>query len=128
LNFGDCCTYATASIAGERLLCVGDDFRQTDLPLVSLDDGDDPGLTQMACVEGRVRSNAGRLGQACSSRHRSGARSRLSLRAVLAAQIDAELFRLSARAPSLHRVQVCPLADPERGSAEGPVAVCPWWR
>jgi len=43
LNFGDCCTYATASIAGERLLCVGDDFRQTDLPLVSLEDGDDPG-------------------------------------------------------------------------------------
>ena len=43
LNFGDCCTYPTASIAGERLLCVGDDFRQTDLPLVSLEDGDDPG-------------------------------------------------------------------------------------
>ena len=34
LNFGDCCTYATASIAGEPLLCVGDDFPQTDLPLV----------------------------------------------------------------------------------------------
>ena len=43
LNFGDCCAYATASIAGEQLLCVGNDFRQTDLPLVSLDDGDDPG-------------------------------------------------------------------------------------
>jgi ribonuclease VapC len=42
LNFGDCCTYATASVAGERLLCVGDDFRQTDLPLVSLDGGDVP--------------------------------------------------------------------------------------
>jgi ribonuclease VapC len=42
LNFGDCCTYATASIAGEPLLCVGDDFRQTDLPLVSLHDGDNP--------------------------------------------------------------------------------------
>lgn len=42
LNFGDCCTYATASIAGEQLLCVGDDFRQTDLPLVSLED-EDPG-------------------------------------------------------------------------------------
>lgn len=41
LNFGDCCTYATASIAGERLLCIGDDFRRTDLPLVSLDDGGD---------------------------------------------------------------------------------------
>ena len=43
LNFGDCCAYATASMAGEQLLCVGNDFRQTDLPLVSLDDGDDPG-------------------------------------------------------------------------------------
>jgi ribonuclease VapC len=36
LNFGDCCTYATASVSGEPLLCVGDDFRQTDLPLVSV--------------------------------------------------------------------------------------------
>jgi ribonuclease VapC len=36
LNFGDCCTYATASVSGEPLLCVGDDFRQTDLRLVSV--------------------------------------------------------------------------------------------
>jgi ribonuclease VapC len=36
LNFGDCCTYATASLSGEPLLCVGEDFRQTDLPLVSV--------------------------------------------------------------------------------------------
>jgi ribonuclease VapC len=43
LNFGDCCTYATASIAGEHLLCVESDFRQTDLPLVSLEDRDYPG-------------------------------------------------------------------------------------
>jgi len=43
LNFGDCCTYATASIAGEPLLCVADDFRQTDLPVVSLDHRDGPG-------------------------------------------------------------------------------------
>jgi ribonuclease VapC len=43
LNFGDCCTYATASIAGEQLLCIGNGFRQTDLPLISLDDGNDPG-------------------------------------------------------------------------------------
>jgi ribonuclease VapC len=43
LNFGDRCTYATASITGEQLLCVGNDFRQTDLRLVSLEDGDDPG-------------------------------------------------------------------------------------
>jgi ribonuclease VapC len=34
LNFGDCCAYATASVAGEPLLCIGDDFVKTDLPLV----------------------------------------------------------------------------------------------
>lgn len=33
LNFGDCLTYATAYIAGEPLLCVGEDFAQTDLDL-----------------------------------------------------------------------------------------------
>jgi ribonuclease VapC len=38
LNFGDCCTYAIASVTGEPLLCVGDDFPQTDLLLVDLDD------------------------------------------------------------------------------------------
>ena len=32
LNFGDCLTYATVSVAQEPLLCVGDDFPQTDLP------------------------------------------------------------------------------------------------
>jgi len=37
LNFGDCCTYAIASVADEPLLCVGDDFAQTDLLLVGLD-------------------------------------------------------------------------------------------
>jgi ribonuclease VapC len=37
LNFGDCCTYAIASVAGEPLLCLGDDFTRTDLLLVSLD-------------------------------------------------------------------------------------------
>jgi ribonuclease VapC len=37
LNFGDCCTYAIASVADEPLLCVGEDFAQTDLLLVSLD-------------------------------------------------------------------------------------------
>jgi ribonuclease VapC len=31
LNFGDCLTYATARLAGEALLCVGDDFSRTDL-------------------------------------------------------------------------------------------------
>jgi ribonuclease VapC len=34
LNFGDCLTYATAAVAGEPLLCVGDDFTKTDLALV----------------------------------------------------------------------------------------------
>lgn len=33
LNFGDCLSYATAIIAGEPLLCVGDDFPQTDIDL-----------------------------------------------------------------------------------------------
>jgi ribonuclease VapC len=37
LNFGDCCAYAVASVAGEPLLCTGDDFPQTDLALVSLE-------------------------------------------------------------------------------------------
>lgn len=38
LNFGDCCSYATAVLAHEPLLCIGDDFPQTDLDLVPLDD------------------------------------------------------------------------------------------
>lgn len=33
LNFGDCLSYATARLAGRPLLCVGDDFPRTDLPL-----------------------------------------------------------------------------------------------
>ena len=33
LNFGDCLTYATAKLAGQPLLCVGDDFSKTDLEL-----------------------------------------------------------------------------------------------
>ena len=33
LNFGDCMTYATARIAGQPLLCLGDDFAQTDIEL-----------------------------------------------------------------------------------------------
>lgn len=36
LNFGDCMSYATAVVAREPLLCVGDDFPQTDLELVDL--------------------------------------------------------------------------------------------
>ncbi len=36
LNFGDCFAYALASHLEAPLLCVGDDFAQTDLPLVSL--------------------------------------------------------------------------------------------
>lgn len=34
LNFGDCMSYAVASLADDRLLCVGDDFTKTDLALV----------------------------------------------------------------------------------------------
>lgn len=34
LNFGDCLTYAVAKVASEPLLCLGDDFAQTDLVLV----------------------------------------------------------------------------------------------
>jgi len=37
LNFGDCLTYATARLAGQPLLCVGDDFARTDLELVGVD-------------------------------------------------------------------------------------------
>jgi ribonuclease VapC len=33
LNFGDCLAYATAKIAGQSLLCTGNDFRKTDLEL-----------------------------------------------------------------------------------------------
>jgi ribonuclease VapC len=33
LNFGDCLTYATARLADEALLCLGEDFRHTDLAL-----------------------------------------------------------------------------------------------
>jgi ribonuclease VapC len=36
LNLGDCFSYATAYLAGEPLLCIGDDFPQTDLELVDL--------------------------------------------------------------------------------------------
>lgn len=32
LNFGDCLTYATARVAGDTLLFVGDDFSKTDIP------------------------------------------------------------------------------------------------
>jgi ribonuclease VapC len=35
LNFGDCFTYATARVTGEPLLCIGEDFAKTDLPLVT---------------------------------------------------------------------------------------------
>lgn len=34
LNFGDCLTYATAKLAQEPLLALGDDFSKTDLDLV----------------------------------------------------------------------------------------------
>ena len=31
LNFGDCLAYAAASVSGDSLLFVGDDFRRTDI-------------------------------------------------------------------------------------------------
>jgi len=33
LNFGDCLAYATAKVAGQPLLCIGNDFARTDLAL-----------------------------------------------------------------------------------------------
>jgi ribonuclease VapC len=33
LNFGDCMSYATAKLADQPLLCIGDDFAHTDLDL-----------------------------------------------------------------------------------------------
>lgn len=33
LNYGDCLAYAVAKLLGMPLLCIGDDFRQTDLLL-----------------------------------------------------------------------------------------------
>jgi len=36
LNLGDCFTYATARAAAEPVLCLGDDFGQTDLEVVPL--------------------------------------------------------------------------------------------
>jgi len=33
LNLGDCLTYACAKLANMPLLCIGNDFTQTDLPL-----------------------------------------------------------------------------------------------
>jgi len=35
LNFGDCFSYALAKVTREQLLCKGNDFAQTDLPLHS---------------------------------------------------------------------------------------------
>ncbi|MBI5509968.1 MAG: type II toxin-antitoxin system VapC family toxin [Deltaproteobacteria bacterium] len=34
LNLGDCIAYATAKLAGEQLLCTGDDFPKTDLAVL----------------------------------------------------------------------------------------------
>jgi len=33
LNYGDCMSYAVARVSGEPLLCVGNDFGKTGLPL-----------------------------------------------------------------------------------------------
>lgn len=34
LNFGECITYALAERTGYPILCVGDDFARTDLPVL----------------------------------------------------------------------------------------------
>jgi len=34
LNFGDCCTYALAEQTGLPILCVGNGFARTDLPVI----------------------------------------------------------------------------------------------
>jgi len=34
LNLGDCFSYAVASLAEQPLLCIGDDFRKTDVPVL----------------------------------------------------------------------------------------------
>jgi ribonuclease VapC len=34
LNLGDCFSYAVASLAEQPLLCIGDDFRKTDLAVL----------------------------------------------------------------------------------------------
>jgi ribonuclease VapC len=39
LNFGDCFAYATAIHLGEPLLCKGDDFIHTDLPILTVRNG-----------------------------------------------------------------------------------------
>jgi len=46
LNFGDCCSYATAEVAGEPLLCLGNDFAKTGLPLVGLEADEPSAATQ----------------------------------------------------------------------------------
>jgi ribonuclease VapC len=35
LNYGDCFSYAAAMVSGEPLLCKGDDFIHTDVPMVA---------------------------------------------------------------------------------------------
>ncbi len=36
LNFGDCLTYGVAEVHGEPILCIGNDFVQTDAAIVPL--------------------------------------------------------------------------------------------
>ncbi len=37
LNLGDCMSYATALLTSRPLLCVGDDFTRTDIPIVEVE-------------------------------------------------------------------------------------------
>jgi len=61
LNFGDCMTYATATLARQPLLCRGDDFQKTDLSRIEADAGR-PRPTINTSTS-RLRSNPIRLNQ-----------------------------------------------------------------
>ena len=39
LNYGDCFAYAAAISLGEPLLCKGDDFTHTDVPILDVRNG-----------------------------------------------------------------------------------------
>jgi ribonuclease VapC len=42
LNYGDCFSYAAAVSLGEPLLCKGDDFIHTDVPIFKIPNGQSP--------------------------------------------------------------------------------------
>jgi hypothetical protein len=69
LNLGDCFSYATAKLAGQPLLCLGDDFRQTDLPIAwHTARGEDRGRGRRR-LRLRWRAATDRGGRGCDKRH-----------------------------------------------------------